>query len=59
MERSIRYQLNAEDCRRMARETASLEHRQTLLRMAVEWDALSVRVGSGPLERALAVSPLS
>jgi hypothetical protein len=59
MDRSIRFQLNAEDCRRMAQETASLEHRQMLLRMATEWDALSVRVGSGPLERALAVSPLS
>ena len=59
MDRSIRFQLNAEDCRRMARETASLEHRQTLLRMATEWDALSVRIGPGPLERALAVSPLS
>jgi hypothetical protein len=41
MDDAARFRKSAEDCRRQARSISLNEHREALLRIAAEWDALA------------------
>jgi hypothetical protein len=41
MDDAAKFRRNAEDCRRQARSISLNEHREVLLRIAAEWDALA------------------